>query len=106
VNAESRTQLERRILAALCAGTVEGSVREAARTGLARYSWSDAAHQAVFEIVMSFPSMSADALREQLPARLTRRGFPDFDFTSIFRGSVRAAEEVEAWITQLNGPDS
>lgn len=79
-------------------------MREAARAWLASYAWSDAAHRAVFEIVMSFPSPSAAALREQFAARLTRRGFPDFDFVELFRGSPECAE-VEEWMRQLTVRD-
>ncbi|HEY6291779.1 MAG TPA: hypothetical protein VI455_09505, partial [Terriglobia bacterium] len=77
-------EIERRVLAALCRGTEEGPVRESARQLLADYRWREPVHQIVFEIVVRFPSTSTGALREQLPARLTRRGFPDFDFASLF----------------------
>lgn len=103
---ESRLQLERRVLAALCSGTRTGPVLDAARRRLAQYAWSDAAHQAVFEIAVSFPSTNPDFLRELLPARLTRRGFPDFDFNSMFAGPAAAREEVERWISQLSGSGS
>jgi len=103
---ESRIQLERRVLAALYAGTRKGSIREAARARLASYAWSDGAHQAVFEIVMAFPSASPDALRDQLPARLTRRGFPDFDFAALFEAPEIAPAEAEVWMARLNEPGS
>lgn len=98
---DSKVVLERRILTALCAGTRDGSVREAARGQLAAYPWSDAAHQAIFEIVMGFPSTSVAALRDQLPARLTRRGFPDYDFAALFVGPAPAQADFEEWMKQL-----
>ena len=100
MTAESRIQLERRVLAALCTETQAQSVREAARATLGSYVWSDAAHHALFEILMSFPSTSAAALREEFPARLTRRGFPDFDFVQLFRASPDFAD-AEKWMGQL-----
>lgn len=106
VNAESRIQLERRILAALCIGTCEGSVRDFVRARLSDYTWTDAAHQAIFEIMTSFPSPNTAALREQLPALLTRRGFPDFDFIGLFSGPIAAQEEVENWLGHLVGINS
>jgi hypothetical protein len=104
MTAESRIELERRVLAALCSETQGRSVREAARATLGSYAWSDAAHRAVFEIVMSFPSPSAAALHEQFPARLTRRGFPDFDFVELFAASPHLAE-AEEWMLQLTVRD-
>ncbi len=106
MSAESRTELERRVLAALCAGTRDGSMHEAARARLLGYIWSQAAHEALFEIVMSFPSASSDALRDQLPARLTRRGFPDFDFAALFASPLADRADAEEWMAQLTGPDS
>lgn len=106
MNAESRIRLERRLLAALCTGTPEGSVRAAAQARLSNYLWADAAHRAIFEIVMSFPSTKADALREQLPARLTRRGFPDVDFVCLFSSPTAAQEEVDKWMAELTGINS
>lgn len=106
MNAESRIQLERRILAALCTGTREGSARGVIRTRLSNYAWTDAAHQAIFEILTSFPSTDPAALREQLPGRLARRGFPDFDFIGLLSGPVAAREEVQNWVAQLDSLNS
>jgi hypothetical protein len=101
VDAQSRSALERQVLAALCAGTREGSVREMARKHLAAYAWSEAAHQTIFEIVMGFPSAGEAALRDQLPARLTRRGFPDFDFDDLFACPQPSDAQAEEWMRQL-----
>jgi hypothetical protein len=74
-----------------------------ARRLLAKYRWQAAAHEAVFQIVMSFPSPRAETLREHLPARLTRRGFPDFDFEALFALPLAPRIEVEGLIDDLNG---
>jgi len=105
VSTESRIQLERRLLAALCTGT-QGPARESLRARLSNYAWTDAVHQALFEILTSIPSWNADALRELLPAGLTRRGFPDFDFTGLFSAPIASREEVESWAAQLGGLNS
>jgi hypothetical protein len=76
-------------------------VRARARQLLADYRWCEPVHQTVFEIVMSFPSASTGALREQLPARLTRRGFPDFDFASLFNAPRGSRADAEHWIEHL-----
>jgi hypothetical protein len=94
-------EIERRVLRILCQSVGEALVRERARELLANYRWSDGAHQAVFEITMCFPSTSCQALREQLPARLTRRGFPDFDLDALFTIPAPSGCEAEAWIRKL-----
>jgi SOS response regulatory protein OraA/RecX len=94
-------ELERRLLEALCNDGAGKQEREAARRCLADYRWCEPVHQAVFEIIMSFPSTSSQSLREQLPSRLTRRGFPDFDFESLFHQPEFAPDEFERLIRKL-----
>src|ERR1700722_20314107 len=94
----SMIDIERRVLATLCHSGSETAVRGQARQLLSNYRWSDDAHRAVFEIVMSFPSASCAALYDQLPGRLTRRGFPDFDFQALFDTTVLPPSEAEEWI--------
>lgn len=94
-------ETERRVLGALCKSSCEAALRKQARELLAQYQWEEQAHREVFDIIMSFPIASVEALREQLPARLTRRGFPDFDFDGLFAGPVAGSAEVELWIYQL-----
>jgi hypothetical protein len=106
VTAEQRAQIERRVLAAVCGGTSDGPLRETARVRLAGYVWSDVTHRAVFDIMMSFPSASLAALRDQIPARLARCGFPDFDFAALFADPEPSRAEVEEWMKQLSGPES
>jgi hypothetical protein len=98
---ESAAELERRVLGALCLGACEGPIAELARSMLAGYRWREPAHAAVFDIVMSFPASSAAALREQLAARLTRRGFPDFDVAAWFALPQCSEREVGEWMRRL-----
>jgi hypothetical protein len=99
--AHSPRELERQLLCALCQGGSEDWLKESARSLLSAYRWSDPTHQALFEIVMSFPAASAAALREQLPARLTRRGFPDFDLELLFASTPPSAAEAEQGMRRL-----
>jgi hypothetical protein len=93
--------LERRVLALLCSRNAEPEAREIARRGLANYRWREPVHQGVFDVIMSFPSAGNRALREQLPGRLTRRGFPDFDFESLFESRESESGELERLIGKL-----
>jgi len=89
------------VLAVLCSGNGKAEARELALRGLADYHWREPIHRAVFEIVTSFPSLTSRTLREQLPARLTRQGFPDFDFESLFDSQPLTPAELEQSIRKL-----
>jgi hypothetical protein len=93
-------EIERRVLRFLCQTADGGTLRERARELLADYRWSDGAHEAIFEIVMRLPQVSRQALRDQLPALLTRRGFPDLDFGNLF-AAPPSANEAEKWMRRL-----
>ena len=101
LNEDALIKVERQVLSAVCQAMQEGSVRDRARELLAGYEWRDPAHQAVFDIVMRFPGAAAGLLREQLPAKLTQRGFPDFDFDSLFEVPAPPAAETERRMRKL-----
>ena len=92
-----RLERERLILSALCQGTPQGPVREPARRVLARYRWLEPLHQVVYHVLLAMPFDSPEVARQQLPARLTRAGFPDVEVEDFFRPhslSQRAADEL------------
>ena len=99
-SAESPAALERRVLKAVCQGAGDGSVRTLARSLLARYRWRDPVHAAVFDIAMSVP-LNPAVLKEQLPARLTRQGFPDFDVAALFASPPPTCRQATAWMRRL-----
>jgi hypothetical protein len=97
----STFEIECRVLQLFCQTADDGTLREMARELLAHYRWSDATYQAIFELIMRLPQMSCQALRDQLPALLTRRGFPDFDFGDLFAVPAPSANEAEKWMRRL-----
>ncbi len=94
-------QAERLALCALCQGTREGSVREAGRQILRDYRWREPLHGVVYEIVMSLPADSPAILRDQLPTRLTRRGFPHVAWEDFFEPNSLSTQEVEQIMREL-----
>jgi hypothetical protein len=89
--------VEQRVLRALCQGTPDGSVRETSRMVLRGYRWRELMHQVIFDVVLSIPSDTPEVIQSQLPARLTRRGFPDVDIDDLFKPhgmSKKHAEEL------------
>jgi hypothetical protein len=94
-------EVERRVLGALCQGTPQGSVRATARDILRTYRWREPLHQIVFEVVLSIPTEAPEVIREQLLARLTRKGFPDVNIEDFFKPHGLSKEEAERLIRQL-----
>jgi len=98
--------MERQVLRALCQGTPEGSVRETATQILKGYRWREPLHQVVFEVLASFPTDAPETLREHLPSRLTRCGFPDVAWEDFFALPSLSKEEAERLMRRLSNPAS
>lgn len=94
-------QSELRLLQALCQGTPQGSLRQAAGTMLAKYRWREPLHQIVFELLVSFPSDDIRLLRDELPSKLTRRGFPDVAWEDFFAPHSLSREDAERLVREL-----
>ena len=80
-------------------------MRATARDILRTYRWREPLHQVVFEVVLSIPTEAPEVIREQLPARLTRKGFPDVDIEGFFKPHGLSKEEAERLIRQLRGSE-
>ena len=92
-------QLERLVLRLVCQ---QPAARELGRNHLQPYRWRDLVHSVIFEIVTSMPPVSEEELRQQLPARLTRAGFPDFPWEELFVPLVSTPGEAERLILHLH----
>lgn len=77
-------ELERLAIRVLCQGTPQGSVREIVIPLLRDYRWQSPLHQAVFKALVAIPSDDLSVLRDLLPAKLTRMGFPDVEWEEFF----------------------
>jgi len=94
-------QTERRVLQALCQGTPQGSIRETAERLLDKYRWQEPLHRVIFEALMSIPTSAPDLIRDQLPSRLTRKGFPDVPWDDLFEPHALSRQEAERLVHQL-----
>jgi len=75
---------------------------------LQSYRWREPLHQVIFDVLATMQGAQPEIIREQLPAHLTRRGFPDFDLTWLRPHSL-TGREIERLIDQLSaieGPRS
>lgn len=86
--------LEWELLRALCSGALEVGPRREVLAALANYHFTGPIHQALFDELGRLEPERAELLRQELPPRLTRRGFPEVDFDALFTPSSLTAEQA------------
>jgi hypothetical protein len=95
--------LEKFVLRLLCAGTSEGVVREGLVPLLRGYRWQSTLHRAIFDAIVAIPSESPELLRQLLPAKLTRMGFPDVEWEELFVPLTISGEEAMVLARKMVG---
>ena len=100
-NEDAVIPAERQVLRALCQGTPQGSVREIAKHILKDYRWRGPLNDVLFETLASLETDSPEVLRAQLPAVLTRRGFPDVPWEDFFAPHRLTKEDSEKLMRRL-----
>ena len=93
--------MERQLLQALCQETTEGVLRDAAARLLTDYEWREPIHQAIFDSVKNIRPKSPVSIHDELPARVTRKGFPDINWDEFFAPSSLSKQQAEEMIRQL-----
>jgi hypothetical protein len=93
--------LERRVLRALCAGVGAPDNWNQPASELSGYRWQDPDHKVVFEALRAIKSSDPKSRRDELPAQVTRMGFPDLDWNVYFDGEELPAAEIEGIIGRL-----
>jgi hypothetical protein len=97
----TRLHLEKLILRLMCAGTTQGPVADVLPPLLRDYEWKSTLHRAIFNAIAAFPSDDPEVLRQLLPAKLTRMGFPDVEWEEIFAPPSLSRGEAMALVRQL-----
>ena len=93
--------LEQLTLRLLCAGTPQSPVKNELVPLLRRYRWQHQLHQIIFSAIAAVPSDDPSTLRQLLPARLTRMGFPDVELDELFVPPSLSREEAIAVVRQM-----
>ncbi len=94
--------IERQILRALCSGVgAAGDWNQLVRR-LTVYRWLDPDHKVVYEALRAIKSSDPKTRREELPAQVTRMGFPDLNCSIYFEGKDLSARELEELIRRVN----
>lgn len=96
-------RLEITVLRLLCLGTPQGSVRKAGLSLLRNYGWQNALHKALWDAISSLPAANPESLRLLLPAKLTRLGFPDFEWDDFFAPLSTSKAEALDLMRRLAG---
>ncbi len=93
--------LERQILGALCAGVSNAVDWDQLASELSAHHWQDPDHKVVYQALRAIKSRDAKTRRDELPAQVTRMGFPDVDWNLYFEREEFSAPEIEKLIRQL-----
>ncbi|MHB8541843.1 MAG: hypothetical protein ACYDCD_13035 [Candidatus Acidiferrales bacterium] len=97
----SRGDREIRLLQFVCDAAGDEPARGAVLRALADYAWFDADNEILFETIRGlFARNPADILSE-LPAALTRRGFPDLPWEPLSQRSPLLPDEAVALAGEL-----
>jgi hypothetical protein len=95
VESESRTLLERNTLRFLCSVLLKGGTRGEICRLLDPGVFQDPLRRVVFEEIRELGAIDSRRLRELLPARVTNRGFPDFDLKSFLAPPEVSEKEID-----------
>jgi hypothetical protein len=95
-------EIERQLLAVLCAPGFDRDTRAAILAGLATHVFADPDHEVIFGVLVKIPHATAEHIRSTLSARLTRLGFPDIDVEPIFEFSPPPAEKIKSLLQRLS----
>jgi hypothetical protein len=93
--------LERRILHALCVGANSPDDWDHLAGRLAGYRWLGSDHKVVFEALRAIKSRDPKTRRDELPAQVTRMGFPDVDWKPYFEPGDGRELNLEDLIRRL-----
>jgi hypothetical protein len=78
------SQIERDVLRSLCSGAIDSADWKRILARLGAHEWRDPEHKVIFDALGSIRSNDSKTRRDELPAQVTRMGFPDVDFGKYF----------------------
>ena len=87
--------LEQNALRLLCSNLIQPATRVDLAALLDPSVFADPLHRVMFEEICVAGEIPAARLRELLPARITNRGFPDFDLNVFLEPNHASEAEIE-----------
>ena len=91
----AQEELERKTLRLLCSVLLKPVTRVELVGLLDAELFTEALNRTVFEEIAETGAVSSKKLRELLPARITNRGFPDFDLKEFLAPEMASEAEIE-----------
>jgi hypothetical protein len=84
----STTELELAVLRLLCVLPGGDALRAKLADELKGYRWEHADHRVIYEALIETDIGDTETLRRELPAAVTRMGFPDVNWERFFAGNA------------------
>jgi hypothetical protein len=88
-------ELQKNTLRFLCSVLIKSGTRSEICKLLDPIVFDDPLHRVVFEEIRELGSIDSRRLRELLPARVTNRGFPDFDLNELLAPREVTEKEID-----------
>ena len=92
---EEELKKERQALRLLCSNLIRAGTRVELCNLLDSSLFEDHLHRVAFEEIRAAGAVPAKRLREELPGRITNRGFPDFELPEFLGKDLASEEEIE-----------
>ena len=86
---------ERQALRLLCSNLIRATTRMELCNLLDSSLFQDTLHRLAFEEIRTAGTVPAKRLREELPGRITNRGFPDFELLEFLGKDLASEDEIE-----------
>lgn len=92
---DGQFQLQKNTLRFLCSVLIKSGTRLEICKLLDASVFEDPLHRVIFEEIRDMGSIDSRRLRELLPARVTNRGFPDFDLRDLLAPYEVSEREID-----------
>jgi hypothetical protein len=86
---------ERQALRLLCSNLIRATTRMELCNLLDSSLFQDTLHRVAYEEIRTAGTVPAKRLREELPGRITNRGFPDFELLEFLGKDLASEDEIE-----------
>jgi hypothetical protein len=105
-HASAAVAIERRLIQLLCGRDVHPADLRRFAAELSGRSWRDAEHDMVFRAICDLAARDHQTLRSELPAQVTRMGFPDVEWSIYLDAPDRPDSPLEEIISELKRLDA
>jgi hypothetical protein len=92
---EEDLRRERQALRLLCSNLIRAATRVELCHLLDSSLFQDQLHRVAFEEIRAAGAVPPKTLREELPGRITNRGFPDFELVEFLGKDLASEDEIE-----------